>query len=237
MEPEMIAPITHEGFSMLDLFFQADIVVKTVMVGLLIASFWSWVIIVDKWLDLKRAAKKASAFEETFWSGRPVDEMGEEIGDTPRDAMTRVFATGYREWREVKRQPTLTRAQADAMIERAERAMNTQIGREASAMEKSIGVLASVGSASPFIGLFGTVWGIMNAFEKIGVMQDTSLTVVAPAIAEALFATAMGLFAAIPATIFYNKLSGDVSKLADRLHAFSQDYLVRLSRRLNERAG
>ncbi len=221
-------------FSLIGLLIDSDIVFKLVLLVLLTASVWSWAVIFEKWFTLGSARRKAKTFEDAFWSGRAEDMEGRP-GETPNDAASRVFAAASREWSEARR-GTITESEAGAMVERAERSMRASVDRELQKAQGGLGVLASVGSASPFIGLFGTVWGIMNAFLQIGQQQDTSLGVVAGPIAEALFATALGLIAAIPATIFYNKFTTDASKLADQLDSFSQDILVRLSRRASERA-
>ncbi len=221
-------------FSLIGLFFQADLVVKAVMLILLIASLWSWAVILEKWFSLGGANGKAKKFEEEFWSGN-MDHYEGRPGQAPNNGGARVFAAASREWGEARRTEELTPAEAEAIIHRAERAMRAAVDREAASAEAGLGALATIASSSPFIGLFGTVWGIMNAFRDIGEKQDTSLAVVAPGIAEALFATALGLVAAIPALMFYNKLLGDAGKLTERLDTFSQDILVRLSRRASER--
>ena len=221
---------TESAFSMIDLLLRADIVVQIVLVILLLASVWSWAIIVEKLFALGGTRKKALNYEENFWSGQLDDvEARPGVGDNPA---ARVFSSISREWNDVRRGLAMDTA---PMIERAERSMRAAVDREVGRQSSGLGVLATVGSVSPFLGLFGTVWGIMNAFINIGQQQDTSLATVAGPIAEALFATGLGLVAAIPAVIFYNKFSGDLNKLADQLDTFSQDVLVRLSRRADER--
>jgi len=215
------------------LFLEADPVVKGVMLILAVASVWSWAIAVDKWLHFGELDSHARKFEREFWSGRSMDEM-DDRGDRPRDALSRVFAVAQREWREARR-VGFTGDGAQQMLDRVDRLMQAQIAREMARASKSLGVLATVGASAPFIGLFGTVWGIMNAFTNIAAQQQTNLAVVAPGIAEALFATALGLVAAIPAVIFYNKFTGDLDRFADRLETFSDEVAVRLSRRLGER--
>jgi biopolymer transport protein TolQ len=215
------------------LFLEADPVVKGVMMVLAVASLWSWGIAVDKWLqfgDLDSAARK---FERDFWSGRSMDET-DERSDRPRDALTRVFAAATREWRDARRLG-LDGDAGQQLLDRVDRLMQAQVAREMQRASRSLGVLATVGASAPFIGLFGTVWGIMNAFTNIAQQQQTNLAVVAPGIAEALFATALGLVAAIPAVIFYNKFTGDLDRFGDRLDTFSDEIAARLSRRLNER--
>ncbi len=215
------------------LFLEADPVVKAVMLILAVASIWSWAIAVDKWLHFGDLESNARKFESEFWSGRNLDEL-EERSDRPRDALSRVYAAAAREWREVRRAGVAGDAQL--MLDRVDRLMQAQISREMQRASKSLGVLATVGASAPFIGLFGTVWGIMNAFTNIAQQQQTNLAVVAPGIAEALFATALGLVAAIPAVIFYNKFTGDLDRFGDRLDTFSDEVAARLSRRLSERS-
>ncbi|WP_135212255.1 protein TolQ [Vitreimonas flagellata] len=224
-----------EQITVFSLFLQADPVVKAVMLILAIASIWSWAVAVDKWMqfgDLEQAARK---FERDFFSGRTVDEIDDRGGDKPRDALARVFAAASREFREARRTGMPTGDAANLLLARADRLMQAQVSRELGRASRNLGVLATVGAASPFIGLFGTVWGIMNAFTDIAEQQQTNLAVVAPGIAEALFATGLGLVAAIPAVIFYNKFSGDLDRFADRLETFSDEVAARLSRRLGER--
>ncbi|MEM1151595.1 MAG: protein TolQ [Pseudomonadota bacterium] len=225
-----IAPIAAESeFSLIGLLLKADIVVQIVLVMLVMASVWSWAIIVEKLFGLGSARRKAADYEEAFWSGR-VDEVEARAG-VGDDAAARVFSSISREWNDVRR--GLGGDPSD-VVTRAERSMRAAVDREVGRQSGGLGVLASIGSASPFIGLFGTVWGIMNAFLNIAEQQDTSLGTVAGPIAEALFATGLGLVAAIPAVIFYNKFSADLNKFADQLDSFSQDVLVRLSRKASE---
>jgi biopolymer transport protein TolQ len=222
-----------EQITVLNLFLQADPVVKGVMLVLAVASVWSWAIAVEKWLQFGELEQNARRFEREFWSGRSLDDM-EDRGDKPRDAMARVYAAASREWREARRSGTAGE-HAQFMLDRVDRLMQAQISREMGRASRNMGVLATVGASAPFIGLFGTVWGIMNAFTNIAAQQQTNLAVVAPGIAEALFATALGLVAAIPAVIFYNKFTGDLDRFGDRLDTFSDEVAARLSRRLSER--
>lgn len=221
-------------FSLLSLLFDAHIVVKLVLIALIIASLWSWAVILEKSFTLGGTRKAAARFEDAFWSGR-TDDVDGRPGQEGGDAASRVFAAASREWNESRRVTDID--QIPGLVDRAERAMRATVDREVGKASRGTGVLATVGSASPFIGLLGTVWGIMNAFINIAQSQDTSLGVVAGPIAEALFATGLGLVAAIPATIFYNKFTGDVSRFADQLDTFSHDILVRMSRRAAEQAG
>jgi biopolymer transport protein TolQ len=223
-----------EQLTIWTLFLEADPVVKGVMLILLVASLWSWAVAVDKWMQFGDLEAQARKFEREFWSGRSVDEIDDRGGDKPRDALARVFAAAVREFREARRQG-VTGDAVGQLLDRIDRLMQAQIAREMGRASRNMGVLASVAAASPFIGLFGTVWGIMNAFININQQQQTNLAVVAPGIAEALFATALGLVAAIPAVIFYNKFSGDLDRFGDRLDTFADEVAARLSRRLGER--
>ena len=231
MEP--IAAATD--ISLVDMFLKADPVVKAVMGILALASLWSWAVAIDKWFQFGDLNAKARQFEKNFWSGQSIDTLEDTIGDRPRDALGRVFAAAAREWRDARRGGALQPAQAQLVQERCDRLMQAQIQRETARAGKGLPILATIGSSTPFIGLFGTVWGIMNSFNAIAVARETNLAVVAPHIAEALFATAMGLAAAIPAVIFYNKFAGDLDQFADRLENFSDEIAARLSRRLSER--
>jgi len=231
MEPEALADVHSQGtFSMLELLLAADPVVKLVLIALVIASIWSWAVVAEKLFSVGGARKKASQFEEDFWNGR-ADEYEARPGQSPDNAGARLFAAISREWRDAK---SISPQEHGALVARAERSLRATVDREVGKISNGIGALATIGSASPFIGLFGTVWGIMNAFLNISAQEDTSLAVVGGPIAEALFATGLGLIAAIPAVIFYNKFSGDLNRYADTLDAFSQDLLVRLSRRASD---
>jgi biopolymer transport protein TolQ len=233
MESEAIGTAaSNTDFSLIALIFEADPVVKFVMLMLLLASVWSWVVIGEKLFSLGSARKKARQFEDAFWNGR-TEDIDMRPGSGGVDAASRVFQAAAREWSDARR-VTPGSGEATALVNRAERSMRATIDRELGRAGNGLGVLATIGSASPFIGLFGTVWGIMNAFLNIAAQQDTSLGTVAGPIAEALFATGMGLVAAIPAVIFYNKFTGDLTRFADQLDAFSQDVLVRLSRRASD---
>ena len=230
-------PSATPDFNLLNLLANADAVVKGVMVILGIASLWSWATAIDKWLQFGDLNSRARQFERMFWSGQSLEDIDDNASDRPRDAMARVFAAAAREWRDARRGGALAPAQAALVQERCDRLMRAQIQRELSRISRGVGVLATVGASAPFIGLFGTVWGIMDSFSAISVAKETNLAIVAPGIAQALFATAMGLAAAIPAVIFYNKLSGDLDRFADKLESFSDEVAARLSRRLGERVG
>ncbi|MFL1464265.1 protein TolQ [Roseococcus sp. DSY-14] len=217
--------------SLWGLFLQADWVVKTVMVLLLLASVVVWAIAFEKFTALRKARAEADAFEDRFWSGGSLDELFRREGEAPAHPMAAVFSAGMREWR---RSTEAGAAAGAAMVagtkERVERAMGVTIGREMERLEKRMTFLANTGSAAPFVGLFGTVWGIMNSFTAIAGMQNTNLAVVAPGIAEALFATAIGLVAAIPAVLIYNMLGSSLAKYAGRLEAFSAEFGAILAR-------
>jgi len=217
------------------LFMQADLVVKAVMVVLLVASFWCWAIIVDKVMQVRRLNERADRFEKVFWSGGSLDDLYDRLGERPKDPMSATFVAAMREWRNAPpSDPNRADRLSTSLQQRIERVMMVTIGREMGRVERWMTFLASVGSTAPFIGLFGTVWGIMNSFTAIASQQSASLAVVAPGIAEALFATAIGLVAAIPAVLAYNKFSADLARYGDRLDAFSSEFSAILSRTLEE---
>ncbi len=221
--------------SVLGLFLQSDWVVKLVMVALLIASVWVWAIIFEKVSSLRRANRAANAFEDKFWSGGSLDELYTEEGEKPRHPMAAVFAAAMGEWRRSRRVVGADMSRS-GVRDRVERAMAVTVSREMERQERWMVFLASVGSTAPFIGLFGTVWGIMHSFSAIAAMHNTNLAVVAPGIAEALFATAIGLVAAIPAVLAYNKISTDLARFAARLEGFGTEFGAILSRQSEERA-
>jgi biopolymer transport protein TolQ len=230
-----IAP-NARGVSIIDMFMRADPLVKGVFIVLLLASIWSWVIIINKGLALSALERKAGRFEKVFWSGKSLDELFQQFAGTNDHPLTAVFVSGVREWRRAFEHGAPGLAVLSGTKDRVEKAMSVTISRETDAIEKSLGFLATVASTSPFVGLFGTVWGIMNSFTAIAGMHNTSLAVVAPGIAEALFATAMGLLAAIPAAVFYNRYVNEVGRYANRLYAFSDELSAILSRQLDEKA-
>lgn len=218
------------------LFLQADWIVKGVMIFLLMASIWSWAIIFDKIIRIRRLREQARQFEEAFWSGGSLEELYDRISNRPADPMSSIFVAAMREWRRSAAKGLLASEHLrESLQDRIERVMNITLGREMDQIERYMGYLASVGSAAPFIGLFGTVWGIMNSFAAIAGSKNTTLAVVAPGIAEALFATALGLVAAIPAVLAYNKLSGDINRYGNRLEAFAGEFGAILSRQLEEK--
>jgi biopolymer transport protein TolQ len=225
-----VAP--HADLSIWALFWQADIVVKSVMIGLVAASVWCWAIIVDKSMLFTRVKLEMNRFERVFWSGQSLEELYQQMSDKPAVGLGAVFVAAMKEW---KRSHEQNAASFIGMQGRLDKVLDVAISRESEMLEKRLGFLATVGSAAPFIGLFGTVWGIMNAFTAIAQASSTNLSVVAGPIAEALFATAIGLVAAIPAVIAYNKLSGDANKMIGRLEGFADEFSTILSRQLEAR--
>ncbi|MFT6532376.1 MAG: biopolymer transport protein TolQ [Limimaricola cinnabarinus] len=217
-------------FSMWALFARATITVKLVMIALILASIWCWAVIVDKIIQYRAARAEAARFDRAFWSGEPLDQLFDEIGAEPHGASQRIFSAGMTEWRRSHRQDGGLIAGAQARIDRG---MDVAIAKEAARLQRGLPVLATTGSTAPFVGLFGTVFGIMNAFIEIAEAQNTNLAVVAPGIAEALLATGLGLMAAIPAVIFYNKLSADADRLIGGYEAFADEFSTILSRQLD----
>ena len=228
--------VAAQDLTIWGLFLQSDLIVKAVIIILVLASFWTWTIIFDKALRLRRLRAKAKQFEEAFWSGGSLEELFDRIGTRAPDPMSSIFVAAMREWRRSAAKGLLSTDSFKANLqERIERVMDITLGREMEQLERHMIYLASVGSSAPFIGLFGTVWGIMNSFASIAASKNTSLAVVAPGIAEALFATALGLVAAIPAVLAYNKLSGDIGRYGHRLEAFAGEFGAILSRQLEEK--
>ena len=217
------------------LFLEADIVVKLVLLLLIAASFWTWAVIFEKVIRMRRLRGYAERFEEAFWSGGSLDELYEDIDREPQDPMSSIFVSAMRELHRSADRGVGSAETKASLQQRIERVMQITLGREMERLERHMIFLASVGSSAPFIGLFGTVWGIMNSFTSIAAAENTSLVVVAPGIAEALFATALGLVAAIPAVIGFNKLSGDLGRYAGRLEAFAGEFGAIMSRQLDER--
>ncbi len=224
-------------FSMWSLFVRADWIVKSVIVILLLASFMSWAIIVDKWLRFGRLKSKTNKFEEAFWSGKSLDSLYEKLGHRADHPMAMMFASAMREWRRSTEKGPVSARTAPGVIARIGQVMRVTEARELDKAERFLGFLATVGSTAPFIGLFGTVWGIMNSFQAIATNNNTTLAVVAPGIAEALFATALGLLAAIPAVIAYNNYIASRDRLATRLEGFSEEFSAILSRQIDEDLG
>jgi biopolymer transport protein TolQ len=238
MNPADVAQSALPGLSSSDLsifglFWSAHYIVKAVMVGLLVCSVWVWAIAIDKFLLYGRTKRAMNRFEQAFWSGQSLEELYRSLSSRPTHSMAALFVAAMREWKRSFEGPSRSFAGLQMRIEKV---MDVTITREVERLERNLLVLATVGSAGPFIGLFGTVWGIMTSFQSIAASKNTSLAVVAPGIAEALFATAIGLIAAIPATIFYNKFISEVNKQAQRLEGFADEFAAILSRQIDERA-
>ena len=228
----MTPPADASMLNPVELFLTADWVVKSVMIGLAAASLWSWTIIIDKAVRFTRLNREAEAFERSVQSGRSLEDVAAQAGPNPEHALPRMLVIALSDWREARQRGTLNEHQGELLMTRIDRAMDSLIAREGQRIENGLGVLSVVATSSPFIGLFGTVWGIMNAFDRIAAAGNTNLTTVAPAIAEALFATAIGLGAAIPAYIAYNKFSIDAGKFVSRLESFADDLQAAVARRL-----
>ena len=224
------------NFSALAIFIRGDFVVKFVLLGLMAASLWSWTVIIDKLFRFSALNKQADAFEDQVNSGRSLEDVATQYGERPQQALPKMLTTALKEWREARAKGGLSGPGADShasmLIGRIDRMLDSIIARESRRVEQGLGSLAIVATASPFIGLFGTVWGIMHAFQAIAAQKNTNLAVVAPSIAEALFTTAIGLAAAIPAYIFYNKFSTDAARFAGRLEGFADDLATAVARRL-----
>jgi biopolymer transport protein TolQ len=219
-------------FSLLALFMSASWVVKIVMIGLLGASIWCWAIIIDKSLLFTRATREMNRFERVFWSGQSLEELYQSMAERPSFGLGSIFVAAMKEWKRSHEQGASSYL---GVHQRLEKVLDVAISRESDGLERGLRFLATVGSAAPFVGLFGTVWGIMSSFQSIAASKSTNLAVVAPGIAEALFATALGLLAAIPAVIAYNKLSGDANKMIGRLEGFADEFSTILSRQLEAR--
>jgi len=227
-----VLPMTSADLSLFTLFWHAHWIVKAVMIGLLVCSVWVWAIAIDKTVLYARSRRAMDSFEQAFWSGQSLEELYRSLSSRPGHSMGALFVAAMREW---KRSFEGSSRSFAGLQTRIEKVMDVTIAREVERLEKRLLVLATVGSAGPFIGLFGTVWGIMTSFQSIAASKNTSLAVVAPGIAEALFATAIGLIAAIPATIFYNKFAGEVNKQTQRLEGFADEFAAILSRQIDER--
>jgi biopolymer transport protein TolQ len=226
-------PLSSSDLSVFALFWQAHWIVKAVMLGLAFASVWVWAIAVEKTILFARTRRAMNAFEHAFWSGQSLEELYKTLSARPPSNMAALFVAAMREW---KRSFEGQARSFMGLQARIEKVMDVTIAREVAHLERRLLVLATVGSAGPFIGLFGTVWGIMTSFQSIAASKNTSLAVVAPGIAEALFATALGLVAAIPATIFYNKFISEVNRQAQRMEGFADEFAAILSRQIDERS-
>lgn len=232
---ELAGTVAATDMSMWGLFMHADFVGRSVMILLFLASIYCWAIILEKYTRLKKLRRSADVFEDKFWSGGSLETLYERVGKAPADPVQAVFTAGMREWKLAAEKGLLaTGAMRANLQQRIERVMDVTIAREMTSVERQMTFLASIGSAAPFIGLFGTVWGIMRSFTAIAAQQNTSLAVVAPGIAEALLATAIGLFAAIPAVMAYNKFSSEIGRYHERLENFAAEFTTIISRSLEE---
>ena len=233
MNPTELPVPGSSELSLLALFSEARWPVKAVIIGLLLCSVWVWAIALDKTFLFARMRKTMDRFEQAFWSGQSLEDLYRNLSAKPSDSMAALFVAAMREWK----RSLEGQARSFAGLQmRIEKVMDVTISREVERLERRLLVLATVGSAGPFVGLLGTVWGIMTSFQSIALSKNTSLAVVAPGIAEALFATAIGLIAAIPATIFYNKFASEVNKHALRMEGFADEFAAILSRQIDERA-
>ena len=227
---------TPDGFSLIAVFLRADWVVKGVLILLAAASIWSWSVVIDKLFRFHALNRQADAFEREVASGRALEDVAKALETDGQKTMVAMLNAALRDWRETRLAGPLDDTQRALLTQRIDRMLDAIIARESSRIEDGLSSLAIVATSSPFIGLFGTVWGIMHAFQAIALQKNTSLAVVAPSIAEALFATAVGLLAAIPAYIFYNKFSADAGKFAGRLEAFADDLVAAVTRRVAGRS-
>ncbi|MGJ8597669.1 protein TolQ [Sulfitobacter sp.] len=230
MQTAFILAGIGENITVWGMFAQATITVKLVMISLVVASFWTWSIIVQKTIQYRKAKAEAEEFDQAFWSGEPLDGLYEQIGPEPTGAAEKIFAAGMTEWRRSHREDGGLIPGATARIDRS---MDVAIAKEAEILQKGLPVLATTGSTAPFVGLFGTVFGIMNAFIEIAEQQNTNLAVVAPGIAEALLATGLGLMAAIPAVVYYNKFNADSDRILGGYEAFADEFATILSRQVD----
>ncbi|PLK72644.1 protein TolQ [Rhizobium sp. TH135] len=231
MEQVGMAAATHD-VSLWGLFMQAGLIVKLVMIGLMAASVWTWAIVIDKYLSYARARRQFDQFEQVFWSGQSLEELYRTLAERNNTGLAAIFVAAMREWKKSFERGARSPIGLQMRIDRA---MDVTMARESEALESRLSSLATIGSAGPFIGLFGTVIGIMTSFQAIAGSNNASLAVVAPGIAEALLATAIGLIAAIPAVIAYNKFSGEAGKLSSRMEGFADEFSAILSRQIDEK--
>ncbi|MBX4959478.1 protein TolQ [Rhizobium lentis] len=231
MEQVGLAAATAD-VSLWSLFMQAGIVVKLVMLGLIAASVWTWAIVIDKYLAYGRARRQFDKFEQVFWSGQSLEELYRSLSERNNTGLASIFVAAMREWKKSFERGARSPIGLQMRIDRA---MDVTLARETEYLGARLGSLATIGSAGPFIGLFGTVVGIMTSFQAIAGSKSTNLAVVAPGIAEALLATAIGLVAAIPAVIAYNKFSADAGKLSARMEGFADEFSAILSRQIDEK--
>lgn len=231
---DLATPAT--GGSFFDLIWSADLMMKFVLIGLVAASVWSWAIIIEKVGTLRQVKLRSKSFEDKFWSGGSLDRLYETIGNRPRDPMSSMFVAAMKEWKRtnILKSKTDRAFRGVSLQQRIEKAMVVSMDKEVDELETRMGFLASTGSVAPLVGLFGTVWGIINSFNAIGATQSNSLSAMAPGIAEALFTTAFGLIAAIPAVIAYNKISSDIDRYANKMEAFMSEFSTILSREIDD---
>ena len=236
-EVAISSSIAAEGidFSMLSLFLRADLVVKSVIIILIISSIYSWAIIVGKLIRMQRLKKLDKEFDEIFWSGNSFEDIYETFNHNQQDPKSKIFCSAIEEWRKSnKNLNSLQSEDLNSLKERMGRTMQVAFNKESEIIEKNLTFLATAGSAAPFVGLFGTVWGIMNSFQSIAIAQNTNLAVVAPGIAEALFATALGLFVAIPSVVAFNKISSDINKDSLSIEEFMNEFTTIFFRQLEQ---
>ena len=232
MEQVALAAATTPDITLWSLFMQAGLVVKLVMIGLLAASVWTWAIVIDKYLSYARARRQFDHFEQVFWSGQSLEELYRTLSERNNTGLSAIFVAAMREWKKSFERGARSPIGLQMRIDRA---MDVTLARESEHLMARLGSLATIGSAGPFIGLFGTVVGIMTSFQAIAGSKSTNLAVVAPGIAEALLATAIGLVAASPAVIAYNKFSADAGKLSARMEGFADEFSAILSRQIDEK--
>ena len=241
MDTQTLTDVTINAanqMSMWDMVWASDMVTKVVMIGLIATSIWSWAIIIEKIGTLRQVKKLSKGFEEKFWSGGSLDRLYEGIGNRPRDPMSAMFVSAMKEWKRtnILKSKTDRGLRGVSLQQRIEKAMEVSMDKELEALDTRMGFLASTGAVAPLVGLFGTVWGIINSFNAIAVSQNNSLAAIAPGIAEALFTTAFGLIAAIPAVVAYNKISSDIDRYAGGLENFMAEFSTILSREIDDTA-
>lgn len=237
METEVLQETANNG-SMWDLLWSADTITKIVLIGLIFASVWCWAIIFEKFGVLRQLKQKTAKFEEKFWSGGSLDRLYDSLGANPNEPMANMFVAAMKEWKRtnILKSKTDRGLRGVSLQQRIEKAMMVSMDKDLDSLETRLGFLASTGSVAPLVGLFGTVWGIINSFNAIAVTQSNSLSAMAPGIAEALFTTAFGLIAAIPAVVAYNKISSDLDRYAKKLEAFMSEFSTILSREIDDTA-
>ncbi len=231
-----MTPDAAADLSIFALLTDAHVVVQLVLFGLLAVSVWSWAVIAEKLFQLARVRKETDKFEQVFWSGQSLDELYQALAQRRNVGMAALFVAAMREWkRSTERESGEPASRPMPGVQmRVEKVMDVTLSREVERLERRLTVLATIGSTAPFVGLFGTVWGVMTSFQAIGVTGTATLATVAPGIAEALFATALGLFAAVPAIVFYNKFDADVARYAARLEGFADEFAAILSRQVDK---